>query len=112
MMKLLTLVAVPFIAHASVEDKNRPVTKVTNLLKDMQKTMQKEQEEDEATYNKLACWCETNDKAKTKAIEDAEAQISSLTAKIESLTGNSARLNTEIKNLEVEIAKNQQALDS
>merc|ERR1712100_312370 len=62
-------------------------------------------------YDKMACWCETNDKEKTKSIADAEARISDLTTKIEELTASSARLNTEIKNLEKEVAENQAALD-
>merc|ERR1712176_656681 len=72
---------------------------------------EKEAEEDEEIYDKLACWCETNDKEKTKAIADAEAKIADLTVKIEELTATSARLNTEIKNLEKEVAANQEALD-
>jgi len=91
--------------------KNRPVSKVITLLKDMLKQLEKEAEEDEEIYDKMACWCETNDKEKTKAIADAEARISDLTTKIEELTANSARLNTEIKNLEKEVAENQAALD-
>merc|ERR1719326_986000 len=59
----------------------------------------------------MACWCETNDKEKTKSIADAEARISDLTTKIEELTASSTRLNTEIKNLEKEVAGNQAALD-
>merc|ERR1719269_400487 len=85
--------------------KNRPVTKVITLLKDMQKQLEQEAEEDEEIYEKMACWCETNDKEKTKAIADAEARIEDLTTDIESLTAASARLNTEIKNLDKEIAK-------
>merc|ERR1719174_126011 len=91
--------------------KNRPVSKVITLLKDMLKQLEKEAEEDEEIYDKMACWCETNDKEKTKAIEEAEARITDLTAMIEELTAASARLNTEIKNLEGEVAKNQEALD-
>jgi len=91
--------------------KERPVTKVVNLLKDMQKQLEKEAEEDEEIYEKMACWCETNDKAKTKAIADAEAHIEDLTSSIEELSASSARLNTEIKNLEAEVAENQDALD-
>jgi chromosome segregation ATPase len=91
--------------------KNRPVSKVITLLKDMLKQLEKEAEEDEEIYDKMACWCETNDKEKTKAIADAEARISDLTTKIEELTAMSARLNTEIKNLEKEVAENQAALD-
>merc|ERR1719145_110403 len=77
----------------------------------MQKQLEKEAEEDEEIYDKMACWCETNDKEKTKSIADAEARISDLTTKIEELTASSARLNTEIKNLEKEVAENQAALD-
>merc|ERR1740121_2490978 len=91
--------------------KNRPVSKVITLLKDMMKQLEKEGAEDEEIYDKMACWCETNDKAKTKAIAEAEARIAGLTTKIEELTAGSARLNTEIKNLESEVAKNQEALD-
>jgi len=91
--------------------KNRPVSKVITLLKDMLKQLEKEAEEDEEIYDKMACWCETNDKEKTKSIADAEARISDLTTKIEELTASSARLNTEIKNLEKEVAGNQNALD-
>merc|ERR1740127_54211 len=91
--------------------KNRPISKVITLLKDMLKQLEKEAEEDEEIYDKMACWCETNDKEKTKSIADAEARISDLTTKIEELTASSARLNTEIKNLEKEVAENQAALD-
>ena len=40
--------------------KNRPVSKVITLLKDMQKQLEKDQEEDEEIYNKVACWCKLN----------------------------------------------------
>merc|ERR1719240_1710899 len=103
---------VRFTANSDVASaKNRPVSKVITLLKDMLKQLEKEAEEDEEIYDKMACWCETNDREKTKAIADAEARISDLTTKIEELTANSARLNTEIKNLEKEVAENQAALD-
>merc|ERR1719420_686633 len=92
-------------------DKNRPVSKVITLLKDMAKQLEKEAEEDEAIYDKMACWCKTNDAEKTKSIADAEARIADLTTEIEELTAQSARLNTEIKNLEKEVAANQAALD-
>merc|ERR1719389_557147 len=96
---------------ASDAAKNRPVTKVVNLLKDMLKQLEKEASEDEDIYNKMACWCETNDKEKTKSIADAEARIAALTTAIEELTANSAKLNTEIKHLNKEVAENQESLD-
>merc|ERR1719160_1526058 len=99
------------ISQDAATSKNRPVTKVITVLKDMLKQLEKEAEDDEEVYEKMACWCETNDKEKTKSIADAEARIKSLTTSIEELTAASARLNTEIKNLEQEVAKNQAALD-
>merc|ERR1719507_300936 len=99
------------ISFDMVAAKNRPVSKVITLLKDMLKQLEKEAAEDEEIYDKMACWCETNDKEKTKSIADAEAKIEDLTTKIEEYTAASARLNTEIKNLESEVAKNQEALD-
>jgi hypothetical protein len=92
-------------------NKNRPVSKVITLLKDMQKQLENESEQDQEIYDKLACWCTTNDKEKSKAIEDAQNSINSLTASIEEGAAKSSRLGTEIANLKKEIAQNQQALD-
>merc|ERR1719460_2386201 len=114
-MKLFLLCALLLGASSLTFDaegaKNRPVSKVITLLKDMLKQLEKEAEEDEEIYDKMACWCETNDKEKTKSITDAEAKIEDLTTKIEEYTAASARLGTEIKNLESEVAKNQESLD-
>jgi len=107
----ILLLCIPTAALLQDESKNRPVTKVINLLKDMISQLEKEAEEDEEVYEAMGCWCETNDKAKTKAIADGEASINRLVASIEELTGNSARLNVEISNLEKEVAKNSDALD-
>merc|ERR1719214_42572 len=63
--------------------KNRPVTKVVTLLKDMLKQLEKEAEEDQEIYDAMACWCTTNDKDKTKSIDDSESKIAQLTDKIE-----------------------------
>merc|ERR1719421_290271 len=90
---------------------NRPVTKVVTLLKDMLVQLEKEAEEDQEIYDNMACWCTTNDKEKTKAIDDAEAKIEDLTTQIEEMTALSARLNTEIEQLGEEIEKNKAALE-
>jgi len=89
----------------------KPIAKVVNLLKDMQKQLELEGEEDEEMYEKMACWCETNDREKTKSIKEAEARIEDLTTSIEEGTAKSSQLNTEIANLGKELEKNRQALD-
>jgi len=81
-----------------VEDaKEHPVSRVVELLKDMKKDLETEKDADEATYEKLACWCETNDKGKTKAIADAVARLSDLDATIAKNLGKSETLKVEIK---------------
>jgi len=92
------------------DEKNRPVSKVTALLKDMTEQLEKEGEEDEEIYEKMGCWCVTNEKSKTKSIANAETEIETLTATIESLTAQSSKLNTEIANLDQEVAKNTEDL--
>lgn len=110
LLLLFTLFA-RFSALLQEEAKNRPVSKVIGLLKDMVSELEAEAEEDEEVYDAMGCWCETNDKAKTKAIADGEREINRLVTAIEELTGESARLNVEIPNLEKEVAKNSDALD-
>merc|ERR1719183_3442179 len=82
------------------EAKNRPVSKVITLLKDMLKQLEKEVEGDEEVYDKIVCWCETNEKIKTKEIADAAEKIEQLGAKTEELTASLVRLEKEIKALE------------
>merc|ERR1719262_2006993 len=123
-MKFAVLLALAAIGQASAQDqdepliheqeepkKKHPVSKVVTLLEDMKTELEKEAEGDEELYDKMACWCETNDKAKTKAIEDAEARITDLTSKIEEYAGASARLKVEIEALEKENAKNHKSLE-
>merc|ERR1719506_1999649 len=109
---LLTICTVGALAtDVRVDDtKNRPVTKVINLLKDMLKQLEKEGEEDQDIYEKFGCWCVTYEKEKTKAIADAQSRITALTASIEALAADSATLNAEVANLQGELAKDSNAL--
>ena len=57
-------------------------------MKDMQAQLEKEGKEDTEVYEKVTCWCETNDKDKTTAISDAESRITELTSTIEEATAS------------------------
>lgn len=109
---LLLLFVTSCVALHEDDAKNRPVSKVINVLKDMVTQLEKEAEEDEEVYEAFACWCETNDKEKTKAIADGEQAVSDLTAAIEGFTAQGAKLVAEVDTLDKEIAKNAEALDS
>jgi len=93
------------------DSKQRPVTKVINLLKSMQEQLQKDGKTDTETYEKFQCWCTTNEKEKKASIKAAQEQIVQLQANIEEFISTEARLDQEIKDLEEEIDKNQKALD-
>jgi len=93
-------------------EKNRPVTKVVNLLKDIVVQLEKEGEEDEEVYEQMGCWCTTNDKEKTQEIANGNDRLNGLTHEIEDMTANSARLDAEIGNLKKEFAQNEEALSS
>jgi len=89
----------------------KPITKVVGLLKDMSTQLQKEADEDAEMFEKMGCWCETNDKEKTKAIADANRHITELGAAIEAGTAKDSQLETELDKLAQAIAKSQGALE-
>jgi len=95
---------------AQGEQPFRPVTRVINLLKDMQTQVEKERKEDQELYEKMQCWCKQNDEQKSKAIDEYNATIERLVADIERFSAKSAQLTQEIKNLEQEIARNQSSM--
>jgi len=93
-------------------DKVRPVTKVVKLLKGMQASMESEAKEDEETYEKMTCWCKTNNEEKTKSTEEARELIKSLTARVAELSATESRLGGEITKLKDEVAENERGLDT
>merc|ERR1719171_596711 len=70
----------------------------------MQTELEEEAKNDEDLYDKLACWCETNDKEKTKAIEDGKQKITELSAAIEENTALASTRETEVGALKGEAA--------
>jgi len=109
---LLALVSGSAFAMDSVDSNwQKPITKVVGLLKDMATQLQKEADEDAEMFEKMGCWCETNDKEKTKAIDDANRHITELTAAIEAGTAKSSQLDTDLDKLAKDIAKQTGALE-
>jgi hypothetical protein len=87
-----------------------PIQRVVALLKKMQDELEKEAANDSEMYDKMVCWCETNEKEKTKAIADAEAKIADLEAEIEERSASSGGAMAEIANLKKQIAEDTAAL--
>mmetsp|Transcript_52628 Transcript_52628/g.104467 ORF Transcript_52628/g.104467 Transcript_52628/m.104467 type:complete len:772 (+) Transcript_52628:49-2364(+) len=95
---------------AKSQSQETPVTRVVQLLKAMQLTLQSEMAEDEALYKKLACWCSTNEKEKKSAISDGGGKVAELTTSIEALTAKIAQLEADVKQLEEETAEEKKKL--
>jgi len=90
--------------------KEKPITKVVNLLKDMQAQLEAEAAKDEELYEGMGCWCTTNEKAKTESIAAGEKKIGELTASIEEGEAKVSKLEIEIDGLKKDLAKNEAAL--
>jgi hypothetical protein len=95
----------------SLDLKERPISKVINLLKDMSAELQKTLKEETELKEKMDCWCEVNEKEKNAAIEEANRRIDQLTASIGKNAGKKAELQATIKQVEKELGQNGAALD-
>jgi len=110
----LSLLASAWCIKIESEDqewKERPIAKVVRLLTDMQKQLEKEAEEDEDAYEQMVCWCETNDKEKTKAVTLAGQRITQLGSDIEAYTAKAQQLTTDIETLKEQVTELDQSLD-
>merc|ERR1719498_345315 len=87
-----------------------PIQRVVRLLTEMKTQLEKEAEQDQELYYKMVCWCETNEKEKTKAIADADAKDTDLVAEIEERSARHGVLSTEITQTKKEIGEDGEAL--
>merc|ERR1719420_1317318 len=62
-------------------------------------------------YEQMVCWCETNDKEKTKAVTLAEQRITQLGSDIEAYGAKAQQLTTDIESLKEQVTELDQSLD-
>jgi len=91
--------------------RERPVMKVVRLLQDMKVELNKELEDDKEVYEQLSCWCETNEKEKTKAIELGEAREAELVAFLGEAVAKMEELKAKLKTTKDEINADWAALN-
>eukprot|EP00746_Dinoflagellata_sp_MGD_P160701 gnl/MRDRNA2_/MRDRNA2_87576_c0_seq1.p1 gnl/MRDRNA2_/MRDRNA2_87576_c0~~gnl/MRDRNA2_/MRDRNA2_87576_c0_seq1.p1 ORF type:complete len:655 (+),score=233.85 gnl/MRDRNA2_/MRDRNA2_87576_c0_seq1:75-2039(+) len=96
---------------SSDEWKEKPIQKVIRLMTEMQTQLDKEAEADEEMYDKMGCWCDTNEKEKTSALAVNNQRVTDLTAAIEELTAKSASLSTDISELKKQVAASTTSLE-
>jgi hypothetical protein len=105
----LLVLMLAFSTALQVDEK--PIQKVIRLMKEMQSQLDKEAQEDEDMYDKLGCWCDTNEKEKTKAVAINTQRATDLTAAIEEMTAKAASLKTDIEDLTKQVATATSSLD-
>merc|ERR1719443_2458640 len=93
-----------------VKQYESPIQRVVRLLTEMKTQLEKEAETDQELYDKMVCWCETNEKEKTKAIADADAKDKDLVAEIEERSARHGVLATEIAQTKKDIGEENTAL--
>merc|ERR1719238_1975291 len=87
-----------------------PIKRVVALLKKMKSELDAEADKEAEMYDKMVCWCETNEKEKTKAIADAETLDGELSSEIEARAAKFGEQATEIARLKKQIAEDTAAL--
>eukprot|EP00928_Gymnodinium_smaydae_P073258 TRINITY_DN56497_c0_g1_i1.p1 TRINITY_DN56497_c0_g1~~TRINITY_DN56497_c0_g1_i1.p1 ORF type:complete len:797 (-),score=230.83 TRINITY_DN56497_c0_g1_i1:141-2480(-) len=97
-------------AFLAVTTPDNPVKRVVKLLQEMKMQLEKDVAADKGTYEKMVCWCKTNERAKTEAVAEAEAKISELEEIVEGASAHAAGLATKAEHLQAEIEERKQAL--
>merc|ERR1719393_132709 len=102
------LMVVP--AQATTEDpKETPISKVVKLLQDLVGKIEEDAKAEQKTYDKFACWCEETLARKAAAIDAGKELIASTQREIVELKGRIGELGATLKQLEKEIAANEEA---
>eukprot|EP00929_Paragymnodinium_shiwhaense_P093814 TRINITY_DN540_c0_g1_i1.p1 TRINITY_DN540_c0_g1~~TRINITY_DN540_c0_g1_i1.p1 ORF type:complete len:785 (-),score=347.92 TRINITY_DN540_c0_g1_i1:89-2443(-) len=93
-----------------LDGKGSPVQRVVGLLEKMKAELEKEAKSEAEMYDKMVCWCETNEKEKTKAISDAEVKTDDLSAETQERAAKFGELETQIAALKKQITADKGAL--
>jgi len=93
-----------------LDSKKSPIKRVVALLTQMKAELDKEAADEAGMYDKMVCWCQTNEKEKTKAIADAEALDIELGSEIEARAAKLGEQSTEIARLKKQVAADTKSL--
>uniref|UniRef100_A0A7S4GMV6 Uncharacterized protein n=1 Tax=Oxyrrhis marina TaxID=2969 RepID=A0A7S4GMV6_OXYMA len=88
-----------------------PMKRIIKLLEDMQDQLQKDAAEDKAMYEKLNCWCNSNNGQKQDAVEAGEKHMEDLKSDIESGTASVKELKSKLQSAQEELEANEAALE-
>jgi len=87
-----------------------PIKRVVSLLEKMRSELVAEADKEAEMYDKMVCWCETNEKEKKKAIADADALMKELEAEIQERAAKFGEAATNIEILKKQISEDTASL--
>jgi len=97
---LLLLFSTPGLALSSSQTENdSPVTKVVELIKALKEKIEADGRNEQAVFDKFACWCEETTDRKAQAITSAMEEIKRLGVMVLSLKGTVATRDFEMTEL-------------
>jgi len=100
----------PMMGAPTPPPKQGPIEKIVGLLTEMQKGLHEQGKTDEEVYQKMDCWCTTNEAEKTASVAQAESDIKEAEATIENNAALSSKLKTEIEQLRAEVKQEEEAI--
>merc|ERR1719453_1673943 len=103
-MSLSFLLAVAGLASVEGSRQN-PVTRVAELMANMNKKIEADGKAEEELYDKYVCWYQTVVSSKKESNEEAKDRIEALTAYIDDVKSGRVEFTSERKDLEAEIEK-------
>lgn len=92
--------------------KSRPISEVINLLEDMLASMKDDESEDQKVYDKMACWCETNDNKIAKEIKEFGEELDKLMVLLSQLIGESTGMGYDVDKLRSDLEREKTALQT
>jgi predicted nucleic acid-binding Zn-ribbon protein len=106
----LSLAVILGCASARTVDRRNPVSKVVDLLREMQGKVVADGKAETKVYDKYACWCATTTERKKDQIESGKAEIASLSNEILELKASIATKENDIATLASDIARNEDSM--
>lgn len=101
-MKASTGILLGLFGHAAATATN-PISRVTDLLKNLADKVEKEGKAEEKLFQKFVCWGKTNIAAKQASNEEARAKIEELTTYIEDIEAGRIEFTSERVDLQKEL---------
>merc|ERR1719333_281268 len=94
----LTMLLLLLAATASAASASEPsrAGRVVKLLKELKANIERDAAAEEKIYNKYACWCDNTATAKATGIDQAKADIRTLSSEILALRGDRAATANDI----------------